>query len=505
MLDNELAEIIGQLRTLGADHACVEAKRAQTKLPKSVRETLSAFANTSGGVLILGLDEASGFHATGVADPAKLAADLGALCSENMEPPLRPLIQTHHFEGVALVVSEVAELDPARKPAHYRGASMAQGSFIRVADGDRRLSPYEVHMMLANRGQPHDDEQPVPGARLEHLDDALVERFLTRLRRRRSRAFAGLDTQAALRRAKVLIGGDVSLGGLLALGDYPQEFFPQLMLTFVHYPMMTGPDPISGARFIDNVAAEGPIPVMVDEALIALRRNMSRRSTVRGVGRVDTWEYPERALREAIVNSLVHRDYSELSHGTQVQIEMYPDRLVIRNPGGLYGSVREENLGNEGTSSARNATLLKLLEDIPLPGSDHPICENRGSGIPTMLAALREARLSPPRFMDNIATFTVTFPNHPLMAEEVINKSADATRSDRRRVDRRAELLGALGRKELTRAELSSLTGLPDRTVSRWINTLLKQGLVEATEKNLRSQNVRYRRIDKFSERCAQL
>lgn len=65
MLDDELAEIIGTLRTLGGDHAAVEAKRAETKLPRNVRETVSAFANTSGGVLILGLDESLGFQATG--------------------------------------------------------------------------------------------------------------------------------------------------------------------------------------------------------------------------------------------------------------------------------------------------------------------------------------------------------------------------------------------------------------------------------------------------------
>lgn len=102
MLDDDLAEMVNTLRTLGGDHATVEAKRAETKLPKSVRETLSAFANTAGGVLILGLDESQGFRATGVREATKLAADLGALCAESMEPPLRPLIQIHRFEDVDL-------------------------------------------------------------------------------------------------------------------------------------------------------------------------------------------------------------------------------------------------------------------------------------------------------------------------------------------------------------------------------------------------------------------
>lgn len=491
------------------------------------------------------------------------------MCSENVDPPLRPLIGTHRFEDADLVVAEIPELPPGSKPAYNRGTGMTQGSFIRVADGDRKLSPYEVQLMLANRGQPRDDEQAVPGTTVANLDQSLTDTFLSRLRHRRSRAFANLDTIAALRRAKVLVGDELSLAGLLALGEYPQEFFPQIMLTFVHYPTKSGPDPRSGTRFIDNVAAEGPIPAIVDEALTALRRNMKRRSTVRGAGRAETWEYPETALREAVVNALVHRDYSGPSQGTQVQVEMYPDRLVIRNPGGLYGSVREENLGVEGTSSARNATLLKILEDTPLPESDRPICENRGSGIPAMLAAMRDAKLSPPRFTDDISTFKATFPNHTLMgdgaiqwiaslrehgltdsqchglamlfhgetlnnqayrnannldsriateelgdlvargllvptggrryaqytlADDVVPVPADDTVQERRRADRREEILRALGEKEATRADLVEETRLPDRTVSRWLSVLLRQGLIEATERNLRSPNVRYRR-----------
>ncbi len=569
MLNEELTEIIANLRALGGDHAFVEAKRAETKLPKSVRETLSAFANTNGGVLILGLDETRRFEATGVRDPAKLEADLASMCSENLEPPLRPLIGTHRFEGADLVVAEIPELPPGSKPAYNRGTGMTQGSFIRVADGDRKLSPYEVQLMVANRGQPRDDEQPVPGTTVANLDGTLTGTFLSRLRRHRGRAFANLDDASALRRAKILVGDELSLAGLLSLGEYPQEFFPQLMLTFVHYPTQSGPDPRSGTRFIDNVAAEGPIPAIVDEALVALRRNMKRRSTIRGAGRAETWEYPETALREAVVNALVHRDYSGPSHGTQVQVEMYPDRLVIRNPGGLYGSVREENLGVEGTSSARNATLLKILEDTPLPGSDRPICENRGSGIPAMLAAMRDAKLSPPRFADDISTFSATFPNHTLMgdgavqwiaslrehgltdsqchglamlfhgetlnnqayrnannldsrvateelgdlvargllvptggrryahytlADDVVPVPADGTVREQRRADRREEILSALDEREASRADLVAETGLPDRTVSRWIGVLLRQGLIEATEKNLRNPNIRYRR-----------
>ena len=184
--------------------------------------------------------------------------------------------------------------------------------------------------------------------------------------------------------------------------------------------MADGPDVVTGERFIDNVVAEGPIPIMVRDALIAVRKNMTRRSFVRGVGREDVWEYPTDALREAIVNALVHRDLSSDSRGSQVQIEMYPDRLMVHNPGGLFGSVTADRLGEEGVTSTRNAALLRILEDVPVPGTDRPVCENRGSGIRTMIAALRAARMTPPEFTDRLSRFTVTFPNHTLLGDDVV-------------------------------------------------------------------------------------
>ncbi|MBV9445609.1 MAG: putative DNA binding domain-containing protein [Streptosporangiaceae bacterium] len=425
MLDSELAEIISNLRLLGADIADIEVKNGSGGLPKSLRETLSAFSNALGGVVILGLDEGQGFATAGLRNPAKLAADLASMCSSEMEPAVRPLIRIHQFEGQQLVVAEIPELDPAQKPCFYKGAGMTKGSFVRVSDGDRRLSSYEVQIMLSSRGQPRDDEQAVSGIGLEDLDQASLETLMARLRTSRPYAFKDLDRLAVLRRAKVLVtdqtGQDaVSLAGLLALGTYPQEKFPQLMVTFVHYPTVTGTQSVAGERFLDNVTLEGPIPVMTRDALAAIRRNMSRRALIADAGRQDIWEYPETALREAVVNALVHRDLSSSARGTQIQIEMYPDRLVIKNPGGLFGPVTIDNLGEEGISSARNATLIKLLEDVPLPGETRTVCENRGSGIRSMLDALRTAGMSPPQFEDRISSFTVTFPNHTLLSEETV-------------------------------------------------------------------------------------
>ncbi|SNY63299.1 ATP-binding protein [Paractinoplanes atraurantiacus] len=480
----ELAEIVENLRVLGSDVADVEVKKAQGGLPKSLRETLSAFSNTRGGVVILGLDEGDRFMPARLADPAKLASDLASLCSSEIEPAIRPYIQIHPFEGAQLVVAEVPEIPREQKPCYYKGAGLTKGAYTRLHDGDRQLSSYEVQMMLSARGQPKEDSEPVAGVGIEALDSHLVAATMLRLRSSRPYSYRDLSVADILRRTKVLIprpdgsGEDVSVGGLLALGSYPQEHFPQLMLTFVHYPTVSGPAEESGVRFLDSVAIEGPIPVMVRDALAAIRRNMSRRSITTGAGRQDIWEYPETALREAITNALVHRDLSAASRGAQVQVEMFPDRLVIRNAGGLYGPVTLENLGEEGATSSRNAALLRVLEDVPIPGEDRTVCENRGSGIRAMLISLRRSGMTAPKFDDRISSFVVTFPNHSLLNDDVVRWIGSLGEAGL--TDGQCMALGLMhDGTVIDNASYRKLTGLDSRKVTAELQDLVGRELVE--------------------------
>lgn len=175
-----------------------------------------------------------------------------------------------------------------------------------------------------------------------------------------------------------------------------------------------------GTRFLDNQSCNGPIPTMIQDALEAVRRNMRVAAVVRGVGRQDRFDYPLEVIRELVVNAVMHRDYSAHARGTQVQIELYADRLVVKSPGGIYGSVAVEQLGVEEISSSRNAVLAKLLAEVPLEGSGAMVFENRGSGLPRVMAQLRDAGMSPPKFDAKPSHLHVTVPQHALLDPETI-------------------------------------------------------------------------------------
>lgn len=139
---------------------------------------------------------------------------------------------------------------------------------------------------------------------------------------------------------------------------------------------------------------------MVDGAVSYVMANMRKGSLIRGVIRKDIPEYPEMALREAIVNAVAHRDYSQSVRGSHIQVRMFADRLEVENPGGLYGRVTVDNL-QEGQST-RNRLLMHLMEDIHL-------VENRGSGIDAMLDAMQKKGLPAPVFEDRRTAFLVKF------------------------------------------------------------------------------------------------
>ena len=369
-------------------------------------------------MLLLGLDESRGFAPVAV-DAAKLASDLASACADQLEPPIRAEIDIVEVDGSPVVVAVIDDLPTGRKPCYLKSRGMERGAFLRTHDGDRVLGTYEIHVLVSSHSQPLDELLVVPGATIDDLEDGLVTALTRRLRATRGRLFSRATDDEILRLLGVTSdapnGPSVTLAGLLTLGRYPQQFFPQLDVTFVAYPTITGEPLADGTRFLDNQSMDGPIPTMVDDTLAAVRRNMKRRSIVVGLGRQDRWEYPEEAVREVVANALMRRDYHPLTHGTQVRVALYPDRLEVASPGGLFGPIAREDLLAEPISSSRNARLDKLLEDVEIEGTGRTVCEKRGSGLIAAAAALRGVGIEPPELIDVVREFRVVIRNHGLL------------------------------------------------------------------------------------------
>lgn len=412
MQKNEFDALLEALRLRGSELDDVEVKEARGGTPTRLWESISALANRrGGGTLIFGLQSET-FKAVGVADIDGLQRDLASVCGE-MNPPVRARMTVFLERGARVLVAMIPECPREQKPCHHKGSGMTAGAFIRVGDGDRRMTDYEIQSLIAERGQPKDDLRPVSEASVEALDASAVERFFAEQRRRNPDAKHLQASTAELMKTYGIVTEESgvtrpTLCGLLMFSDFPQRSHPNLCMTLVRY---AGPRDSSAAgadEMIENQKIEGSLPAMLDGVLSAVRRNMRRGTLKSGLLAEDVWEYPEPALREALVNAVGHRDYGPWALGTQVQVKMFADAIIIQNPGGLFGPVSEETLDEINIQSTRNPFLMRLLEASGF-------VETRGSGIRTMIAQLTRAGLPPPRFEDRRSHFRAVFLNETLL------------------------------------------------------------------------------------------
>lgn len=416
-------ELVDHVRRIGAEPQTIELKSAEHGCPASVCETMSAFANGQGGTLLLGVDDSG--QCVDI-DAPTVAKTLAQRAADDMEPAIRAevsieVVDEHH----RVVRMDVPEVPPSQKPCHVKAKGTYGGSYIRGADGDRHLTDYEIDRLLENRHQPVFDTRIVERATAQDLDQDFVNRQLLHMRQVRPRAFESMTDERMLQVLGIVdespSGLRPTLAGLLTYGVYPQQFFPQLFISVVALPTpVMGDRGPGGERFLDNQNCEGPIPDMISEAIAVVRRNMTRAAVIHGAGRADRYEYPVEVVRELIVNAVMHRDYSPLAEGTQVQVELYPDRLVVRSPGGFFGGVGVDDLGAPNITSSRNRLLAKMLSDTPLHDDREMIAENRGSGIPTVLRTLNRLGMTPPDFHTNLRRTEVTVQRHALLDHETL-------------------------------------------------------------------------------------
>ncbi len=326
LLVEELLELANKICKQKTEEQTIELKSAKTGCPKRLYDTLSSFSNQdSGGILLFGIDEAADFQVVGVYDGQDLQKKVTEQCLQ-MEPPVRAVFTLAAYQGKTICAAEIPAIDMAERPCYYRGAGRTKGSFIRVGDADLPMTDYELYSYEAFRKHLHDDERPVDRATLQLLDRDKLHHYMESMRRDRP-GFSRLTEEQALEMLNITRRGVPTLAAVLNFGLFPQGFFPQLGITAIIVPgTAIGDVDQDGARFIDNKRIGGTIAEMVEEALLFCRRNMKVKTIIsRETGiRKDQTEYPVDALREAILNALIHRDYSMHTEGTPVQLDFSP-------------------------------------------------------------------------------------------------------------------------------------------------------------------------------------
>ncbi len=338
-------------------------------------DELAALANARGGTVVLGVDDATReVHGIPLGSLDVVERWLHEVCNDSLKPPLDADIYRLELNGADGRPAPVIRVDVPRSLFVHK----SPGGYFRRLGSAKREMPVEIlARLIQERSQSRMirfDESPVPRTGPADLDYALTRRFLS------DDAVETGVTHEAARKLGLLVDEDedaarLTLAGVLMCTREPQRWLPHACIQAVSYAgERTDVDYQTDARDIG-----GPLDAQVAEALHFVRRNMLVRAA-KATGRTERPQFSERAVFEALVNAVAHRDYSVA--GSRVRLHLFGDRLELYVPGALANTLTPDSLHLRQAS--RNELIVSLLARCPAPSGvgRMNLMDRRGDGVP---------------------------------------------------------------------------------------------------------------------------
>lgn len=357
---------------LGKDSA-IEFKR---ELPerKEFSDEMAAFANASGGVILIGVEDNGdivGIDREHLDGAEKTVVEI---CQDSIAPPVHIVTEKRRIDE-----KNVIKVDVPRSPFVHRSAN---GYFIRQGSTKREMTAEQLGRLLQNRSQVHRmafDEQFVPNTHRDTLSKSLYRRFITP-------GVAEHEEENLLLKRRLLVKeGEnyrASVAGVLMCHQKPDDVLYNSFIQAVYY---NGVDKDANYQ-IDAKDFNGPLDRQIVDAFKFVQI-YNRVSARKEIGRIERPQYSMKAVFEALVNAVVHRDYSKT--GSKIRLFMFADRLELYSPGALANTLTVEDLPyNQAT---RNELLARLLsettldEDLGAKVTRRHFLERRGEGVGIIL------------------------------------------------------------------------------------------------------------------------
>lgn len=382
------------------ENSGVEFKRDDVR-PQDLAKELVAFSNLEGGMVLLGVEDDGTI--TGLTR-LNLEEWVMNVCRDKIRPAIVPFFEVvRGVEGT----NDVAIVRVSRGyDVHSLWHNSGNRYLIRVGTQSREASQEELARLFQQRGSIRAELRPVSGATLAHLDRRRLRNYFGDIRQQDVPADEDDEAwQSLLINTEIMTDEGVTVGGVLLFGQTPNRFLPHAGIDAVSYP---GTEQDYDAQ--ERVALRGPMtPLLskdneivenglVEQALDFVQRNTRVTVEADGGRRVERPAYPPDALREGIVNALIHRDY--LLTSTDIELAVYSDRLEIVSPGRLPNGITPERM-RAGTRAARN----QLLKDVM---RDYRYLEHMGMGVPRKIVrGMREHNHTEPELIEEEERFTV--------------------------------------------------------------------------------------------------
>ena len=369
------------------ENSYIEFKEEDIKA-KDLAEEIVAFANSEGGMILIGVDDHGCIK--GISD-ALIEEKIMNVCRNNCIPHIIPTFQRFEIEGKSIAAITIHK--GLSKPYYTTDHKY----YIRVGTTKRIASREELLRLFEANGALHFDISPVEYTSIKDLSIDVIRNYFIKYN-----AF-DLYEENKETTERILINADImkevngkafcTVGGLLIFGREPETRLPQNGISFAHFNGIEITN-----ELIDKKVLVGRIQDIAEQTMVVLKNNMKSPSVINGIKREEQEEYPILVLREAIVNTLVHRNYS--ISGSKIRIFMFDDRIEFRSPGRLPNTVTVDKM-KIGISYARNPFLVKYMENLRY-------IDQLGRGIPMILKTMKEAGAKQPLLQESGEEFILT-------------------------------------------------------------------------------------------------
>lgn len=415
-------------------------------------ESIGAFANASGGVVLIGVRDSG--EVCGFVDGKKTLEDIANRIQLATEPRLQPSIFIVNYEDQNILVIQVAE--------NIGGPVSVRGRYWkRSGRTNQRMSHEEIMQRMANANGFSWDAFPMVGMTIDDLDNELLDRFVRVVKeKKRIPAPDGVTIEELLHKCELMKDGVPTRAAILLFGKNPNSFFESAFLKLGRFRSPT--------LIVDDREVHGALIRQLDGAMGWFRERLETEFVITGKPERDViWEYPLDAIREAVTNILTHRDYTS---GANSQIRLYDDHVYFSNAGGLISPLTPEALFKKHDSIRRNRKIAKAFFYMGL-------IERWGSGTIRIAEYLKNARHPKPEFISTSGRFEATFYRK---AEEVTQKNSKSVEL----TERQLQLVKYLEDNEtISSVEYQELLGVSRRTASREFSELLSKGIIAAKGK----------------------
>jgi ATP-dependent DNA helicase RecG len=422
----------------------VEFKESfSSKLDKDI----VAFTNTHGGRIFLGVNDQG--KIVGETLTNDLKAKINSL-ARNCEPD----VVLKSIEQVDKVV--VITIDESDEKPH----SCSAGYYRRLDAATQKMNQKELKLLFdASSQKPRFEEQINDDISWDDISQSKIKRFLLETKIKLDE----VDPNKLLNSLRLARENKINNAGVLFFAGNPRNFLLQCEMILVAFKGT------KGVHIYDRVDVQDDLITQFNEAMTFLRKHLNIRSEIKGVNRYDICEIPLEALREAVVNAVIHRDYS--MRGTSLMVEVHEDRVVIKNPGGLLPGVSVNALTQ--ISIRRNETIADIFSRIDK-------AERIGSGIRRIMELMADADLARPIIECN-AFFSITFERDPRFKVSGVAIEESKILKDELSV-RQEKILNILQNKKLSPREILDTLkeDISDRTLRRELQALKERGYVDS-------------------------